>query len=131
MYSIIVTCRDIKVFAIKPDTSHWGQPLDKNPFLGFKDAFHVELRKFNHRAAGRAITKGEFFQVFNMAWERAMTPKAIKAGYKRTGIWPVNRQAIPNYVREPSKLSECHNCLNVLICCLTINLEIPVSLECS
>ena len=61
----------------------------------------------------------------------AMTPKAIKAGYKRTGIWPVNRQAIPNYVREPSKLSECHNCLNVLICCLTINLEIPVALQCS
>ena len=33
-------CRDIKVFALEPHTSHWGQPLDKNPFLAFKDAFN-------------------------------------------------------------------------------------------
>ena len=32
-------CRDIKVFALEPHTSHWGQPLDKNPLLAFKDAF--------------------------------------------------------------------------------------------
>ena len=52
----------------------------------------------------------EFFQVFDVAWEKSMTPKAIKAGFKHTGIWPVNRQAIPDYVREPSKLeSEFNN----------------------
>ena len=105
-YMQMMFSRNIKVFAIEPHASHWGQPLDKNPFSGFKDTFHDELRKFNCKTAGRAITKGEFFQVFNVSWERAMTSKAIKAGYKRTGIWPVNRQAIPNYVREPSKLSE-------------------------
>ena len=130
-YMQMMFSRNIKVFAIEPHACHWGQPLHKNPFSGFKDAFHDELRKFNCKAAGRAITKGEFFQVFNLVWERAMILKAIKAGYKRTGIWPVNRQAIPNYVREPSKLSECHNCSNVLIFCLTITLEIPVLLQCS
>ena len=124
-YMQMMFSRNIKVFAIESHASQWGQPLDKNPFSGFKDAFHDELKKFNHKAAGRAITKGEFFQVFNVAWERAMTPKAIKAGYKRTGIWPVNRQAIPNYVREPSKLSESFtvemfpfNCFSIFTFCL-------------
>ena len=96
--------RDIKVFAIEPHASHWGQPLDTNPFSGFKEAIHDELRKFNCKAADRAITKSKFLQVFNVAWDKSMTPKAIKAGFKHTGIWPVNRQAIPDYVREPSKL---------------------------
>ena len=59
--------KDIKVFAIEPHALHWGQPVDKNPFSGFKEAFHDELRKLNHKAAGRAIMKSEFFQVFNVA----------------------------------------------------------------
>ena len=96
--------RDIKVFALEPHTSHWGQPLDKNPFLAFKDAFNEGMRKFNRRVGGRDIQKSEFFSVFNLAWEKSMTMKNIKAGYKRTGIWPVNRAAIPSYVTEPSKI---------------------------
>ena len=35
-----------------------------------------------------------------------MTPTNIWAGFKRTGIWPINRVAIPLYVSEPSKISE-------------------------
>ena len=35
-----------------------------------------------------------------------MTPTNIQAGFNRTGIWPINRAAIPSYVSEPSKVSE-------------------------
>ena len=99
--------RNIKCFPIEPHTSHWGQPLDKNPFSGFKDAFSEAMHKFNRATGARGITKSEFFQVFNVAWEKAVTPANIKAGFKRTGIWPINRQAIPGYVLEPGmKLSE-------------------------
>ena len=99
--------RNIKVFPIEPHSSHWGQPLDKNPFSGFKHAFNETMRKFNRSTGGRGITKQEFFSVFNVAWEKAMTPANIKAGFKRTGIWPVNRAAIPQYVLEPGeKMSE-------------------------
>ena len=38
---------DIRVFVLEPHTSHWGQPLDKNPFLAFKDAFNEGMHKFN------------------------------------------------------------------------------------
>ena len=48
----------------------------------------------------------EFFSVFNVAWEKAMIPTNVWAGFKRTGIWPINRAAIPPYVLEPSKISD-------------------------
>ena len=40
-----------------------------------------------------------------------MTAANIKAGFKRTGIWPINRAAIPSYVSEPCKMCA----FNVLI----------------
>ena len=36
-----------------------------------------------------------------------MTPANIKAGFKHTGIWPLNRAAIPQHGLEPGeKMSE-------------------------
>ena len=114
-YMAMMYDRLVKVFAIEPHSSHWGQPLDKNPFLGFKHAFNEAIRKFNHATCGRGITKSEFFSVFNIAWEKAMTPSNIKAGFKRTGIWPINRAAIPSYVSEPSKMCEFLSSLGVFV----------------
>ena len=54
------------------------------------------MKRFNRSVGGRAITKQEFFPVFNTAWNRAMTPANIKAGFKRTGIWPPDIEAIPD-----------------------------------
>ena len=105
---------DIKVFALEPHISHWGQPLDKHPFSAFKDAFNEGMWKFNRRVGGRGIQKSEFFAVFNLTWEKSMTVKNIKAGYKRTGVWPVNRAAIPSYVTEPSKICKSKVVFNVI-----------------
>ena len=78
--------RQVKVFAIEPHSSHWEQPLNKNPSSGYKNGFNEAMRKFNRSTSGREITKAEFFSVFNVAWEKAMSPANIKAGFKRTGI---------------------------------------------
>ena len=107
--------QDIKVYMLEPHTSHWGQPLDKNPFSAFKDAFNEGIRKFNRRVGGRGIQKSEFFSVFNLAWGKSMTVKNIKAGYKRTGIWPVNRAAIPSYVTEPVKICKSKVVFSVIV----------------
>ena len=99
--------RDIKVMAFEPHTSHWNQPLDKNPFSGFKKEYNQALHKFNRKVGGRSIRKDEFFSIFNIAWERGITKKNIIAGYKRTGIWPCDRDVIPLSTFAPSKISEC------------------------
>ena len=66
-YMSMMCERNIKCFPIEPHTSHWEQPLDKNPFSGFKDAFNEAMCRFNRATAARGITKSEFLQVFNVA----------------------------------------------------------------
>ena len=102
--------RDVKVMAIKAHASHLTQPLDKNPFAAFKEEFNTSLRKFNRRVGGRSIKKEEYFSVFNIAWARAMTSKNIMAGFKCTGIWPPNRQAIKEEQMAPGAISKGLEC---------------------
>ena len=44
-----------------------------------------------------------------------MTSKNIKAHYRRTGIWPENRAAIPSYVTGPSKICKSKVVLVVIL----------------
>ena len=67
-----------------------------------------------------------------------MTTKNIKAGYKRTGIWPMNRTAIPSYVTEPSKICKSKAVLvvilltfivfNLIVLCLFFSLNPQIDL---
>ena len=41
-----------------------------------------------------------------MVWNRSMTADNIKAGFKRTGIWPPNSDALPEELFAVSKQSE-------------------------
>ena len=54
------------------------------------------MKRFNRSVGGRAITKQEFFPVFNIAWNKAMTPANIMAGFKRSGIWPPDMEVLPH-----------------------------------
>ena len=98
--------KDIKVMALEAHSSHWAQPLDKNPFSSFKTEFNFQMKQFNRSVGGRAIKKDEFFPVFNMAWNKSMTKENIQAGFKRTGIWPPNLHAIPEELYAVSRQSE-------------------------
>ena len=88
--------KDIKVMALEAHSSHFAQPLEKNPFSAFKQEFNFQMKRFNRSVGGRAITKQEFFPVFNIAWNKAMTPANIKAGFKRSGIWPPDMEVLPD-----------------------------------
>ena len=106
-YMSIMYTRNVKVMALEAHSSHFSQPLDKNPFSCFKHAFNKAMRRFNRQNGGRPIRKDEFFSVFNVAWQKAMTPENIKAGFKRTGLWPVNKDVFPKEMFRISENSEC------------------------
>ena len=44
--------------------------------------------------------------LLNVAWVKAMTPENIKAGFKRTGIWPPNDDVIPAELFAVARKSE-------------------------
>ena len=98
--------KDIKVMALEAHSSYYSQPLDKNPFSSFKMEFNNQMKKFNRTSGERAIIKAEFFPVFNLAWNRSLTAEKMKAGFKRTGIWPPDSDALPDYLFAVNKQSE-------------------------
>ena len=54
--------RDIKFMGLKPHTSHLIQPLDKNPFSSFKDAFNNSLHKYNRHTGAKFLKKRGLLQ---------------------------------------------------------------------
>ena len=98
--------RNIKVMALPPHSSHWAQPLDKNPFSAFKEQFNRQMRIFLRKSGARGLQKDEYMSVFNVAWVKGMTPQNIKAGFKRTGIWPPNPNVIPPELFAVARKSE-------------------------
>lgn len=99
--------RNLKVMGIPPHSSSLTQCLDKMPFRSFKDNWNKYLRIYNRKYGGKKMPKSHFFGgVFNHAWFKSMTPANIKAGWKKTGTWPINRTAIPEYKYAPSKVTD-------------------------
>ena len=98
--------RNIKVLALPPHTSHWAQPLDKNPFSAFKEHFNKQMRKFLRQSGGRPLEKDEYNALFNVSWVKAITAQNIQAGFKRTGIWPPDPNVIPHELFAVARKSE-------------------------
>ena len=102
---------NIQVLGFRPHTTHLVQPLDKNPFSMLDHHWNVGLRRHNTLKGGRKLTKSEFFGLFNVAWYKAMTPHTIQSGFKRSGIYPPDKTAIPLHKLEPAQVTDmCEFC---------------------
>ena len=94
---------NIVVFGLPSHTSHILQPLDKVPFSILKSKWNEEMRVFTRATGGKALTKAQFFKVFNPCFEKAMT---TEPGFRGTGLFPVNVKAIDPAAFAPSKTTE-------------------------
>lgn len=97
---------NIYVLALPPHTSHIIQALDNLPFAQFKINWQKMLRAYNLRHKGAPLSKRDFFIVFWPAWKHAMTVRFIQGGFRRTGIYPVNFDAIDKSKMTPSILTD-------------------------
>ena len=92
----------IIVFTLPPNTTHLTQPLDKGIFGPLKQAWRRVCHEFVTRNPGRVITRYDFSPLFSEAWIEAMTPKNILAGFRVTGVHPLNRRALDLDHKKPS-----------------------------
>jgi len=102
----LVKDNNIVVFGLPSHTSHILQPLDKVPFSILKSKWNEEMRLFTRETGGKALTKAQFFKVFNPCFEKAMTTEHAQAGFRGTGLFPVNVKAINPEAFAPSKTTE-------------------------
>ena len=90
------------MLAIPGHTSHILQPLDSTPFANFKTNWNIQLREYLFRNVGMAMPKHDFWIPFVPAWRKSLTVAAIQSGFQKTGIFPVNRNAIKISDLSPS-----------------------------
>lgn len=91
---------NITILKLPPHTSHILQPLDLAVFKPFKDAWDQEMVKWQRTHNGQKLPKDEFSRIVGKVWE-ALNPDIIKNGFAKSGIYPFNRDAVPEHKLDP------------------------------
>jgi len=73
-------------------TSHVLQPLDLSCFSALKKTYRTRLKRLIADAYYDSSVAGKraFLECYRLARSEALTESNIKAGWKGTGLWPVN-----------------------------------------
>ena len=82
------------VFCLPPNTTHRTQPLDKGCFSPLKSHWKYECSAYLKANPGKVVTRYQFSELFGKAWVKGMTMKNIIGGFKVTGIYPFNPEAL-------------------------------------
>ena len=84
----------IDLLTLPAHTTHRLQPLDVSVFGPFKNYFRSERVAWMAKNPGVEVKRFELAELASKAFKRALTPSNIKAGFRRTGIWPLNYDAL-------------------------------------
>ena len=86
------------LFTFPPNTTHLTQPLDHSCFGPLK----VEWRKVCQTFLTlERLLLNSFSALFTEAWQKSMTMPNIIAGFRATGLYPVDRSRL----KEPTSIS--------------------------
>lgn len=89
----------IDLVTLPAHTSHKLQPLDVSVFSPFKNYFKQQRSKWMSNNPNIEIGREELATIASMTFKQALTPANIISGFRRTGIWPLNRSALQNDMR--------------------------------
>ena len=118
---------NIHVFALPPHTTHWLQPLDRVPFGSLKRSWNEEMRLYTRSVAGAKLEKKYFFKIFSPVWQKSLTVDLAQAGFRATGLFPVNRRVIPDDAFAPSAVTDRDRSLTAQKSSETSSQEIAVA----
>ncbi|XP_066298848.1 uncharacterized protein [Branchiostoma lanceolatum] len=100
---------DIVLLGLPPHSSHFLQPLDAQggPFLRMKSSFEDVVNDMTLIKPNFFVTKSSFPRIIKGVRERTLTMSVIKTGFKKTGIYPVNKEAISDRWLRMNDSSAC------------------------
>lgn len=82
----------VTIITLPPHCSHKLQPLDISIFAPLKAYYNSAVDSWLLHHPGKPLTIYEVAGCVGVAVERSMTPLNIKAGFKKTGIFPFDRE---------------------------------------
>ena len=102
----LMVANKIEVLAIPGHTSHVLQPLDSIPFANFKTNWNLKLTDNLFYNVGCTMPKQDFWIPFLPAWRKSMTVVAVQSGFRKMGIFPINRKMIKQSDLGPSAVTD-------------------------
>jgi hypothetical protein len=97
---------NVDVWCFPAHTTHWLQPADRSFFRSLKHNWNEEGLKSKRIAAGAKMTKEQFFQLLATAWKKSATVENAQSGFCATGLFPLNRNKIPEEAFMPSMTTD-------------------------
>ncbi|TFY76230.1 hypothetical protein EWM64_g7783 [Hericium alpestre] len=91
----------IDMIGYPPHSTNWLQGLDVICFGTFKTLLGKARRE--HEALGKAITKETFLEFVEAPFRNTFIPSTIRAAFRRTGLHPINPDAVPSDAMKPSE----------------------------
>ena len=123
-FSLLMKEHNVHVFTIPPHTSHLLQPVDNTPFAQFKIQWEIYLTQYNNENRGRCLNKGDFWEIFTLAYNAAMSLKNILSGFRKTGISPYNPSVISIDQMGPSIVTEKGRLLDLDLIVLNVEFSL-------
>ncbi|XP_023939021.2 uncharacterized protein LOC112046570 [Bicyclus anynana] len=96
----------ITLYCLPSNTTHELQPMDKSVYRSFEHHWDQELIKYINQHPERTLNKTSFNVILSQVWPKCMTISNISNGFRSTGLYPYNPDAIPEEAFAPSALSE-------------------------
>ena len=87
-------------YAVPSCTSHKPQPYDVSVFGPLKAAHREQVERL-FRGGADTVGKEHFASLYDVARKRALTPKNIKSGWAKAGLYPFDPTRILQGIRKP------------------------------
>lgn len=97
---------NVVLICFPPHTTHRLQPLDVSFMAPLSAFYEQETRKWLIHHPGRYVTIYQVGNLFKNAFSRAATVQNAMNGFKKTGIYPFNRDVFPEHLFAPSETTE-------------------------
>lgn len=85
---------NIIILCFPPHTTHKYQPCDVGVFASVKSYFPLFAAKRMRRKKTKAMARGDFGKVVSATWEKSVTPRNFRSGFKESGLWPIDEEQI-------------------------------------
>ena len=98
---------NVHLLCLPAHTTHILQLLDVGVFKSFKANFSKACTKYIADNPGRVVTTDKLASLVAAAWPLSYTPVNIMAGFKKSGVFPINPSEVTDRQTMPSK-AVCH-----------------------
>ena len=99
----------VVLFVLPAHTSHITQPLDVSCFAPLKKMYNSCCKSFLAENKGRVITRYDVCQILSKAFVKAVTPSNAISGFRKTGIFPLNKNISPVSIAPSELLNQICN----------------------